>query len=138
LNSFSLSLIDDRYQKELLYASLTSSGINWGERPSKKNKVFKAFPAHKIVKIEEAYQQYLMHQNSETPHSNDTPLYNTYKINEDGDEADFGQMVMYVKKSQVDLERHFAPSVYVSFFSSPIITTLHLIVNKLQVSILKF
>ena len=58
---------------------------------------------------------------------------NTYKINEEGDEVDFDQMALFVGKNKYEIERHFAPSIYINYFSSPITTTLHLIVNKLQV-----
>ena len=36
LNSLSLSMIDDRNQVEILYASITSSSINWGEKLNNK------------------------------------------------------------------------------------------------------
>ena len=48
LNSFSMSLIDDKYKREVLYASVTSSCISWGEKLTNRVKVFKAFPTHQI------------------------------------------------------------------------------------------
>ena len=59
LDSLSLSLIDDRNQIEILHVSVTSSSVNWGEKLTKKNSVFKAFPMHRIEKIEKAYKIYL-------------------------------------------------------------------------------
>ena len=129
LDSLCLSLIDNRNQIEILYASLVGSGVSWGEK--KKNNIFKAYPAYKINRIEEAYQNYLL--NNELRPNDLNESRNTYKINEEGDEVDFDQMALFVGKNKYEIERHFAPSIYINYFSSPITTTLHLIVNKLQV-----
>jgi hypothetical protein len=134
LDSLCLSLIDNRNQIEILYASLVGSGVSWGEK--KKNNVFKAFPAYKINRIEEAYQHFLL--NNELRPNDLNESKNTYKINEEGDEVDFGQMALFIGKSKYEIERHFAPSIYINYFSSSITTTLHLIVNKLQVTIFDF
>ncbi len=59
LNSLGLSLIDDIKKIEILYASVTSSGISWGEKVNKKGKAFKPLANHKIEMIEQAYQKYM-------------------------------------------------------------------------------
>jgi hypothetical protein len=59
LNSLSLSLVDNLKKIEILYASITSSGISWSERIAKKSKAFKPFSNVKIDKIEQAYQKYM-------------------------------------------------------------------------------
>ena len=76
-----MSLIDNINQTEILYMSVTSSSINWGEKPSKKNKVFKAYPTHKIVRIEEEYQKYLMIKDDLS--AKNQISYKNFKINDD-------------------------------------------------------
>ena len=57
LNSVSLSLVDDISQVEIVYMSVTSSSVNWGEK-TKRNKIFKPFQTVHIMRIEEQYQLY--------------------------------------------------------------------------------
>ena len=130
LNSLSLSLIDDRNKQEILFVSITSSGINWGQKLSNKLKVFKAFPTHKIERIETVYQKYLQDVEADTD-------YKTYMIDED-EEVDFERMVLLSGKNELQLQRHFASSVYLNLFNSLIQTTLHLIIHKLQVEFCYF
>ncbi len=138
LNSLSLSLVDDRNQKEILFVSITSSSVNWGE--IKKNNAFKVFPMQKIEKLEQAYLKYLEDKPLASPiASNHSDLalrkefsYKTVSIDEE-DEVDFERMVLYSGKDEITIERHFAPSLYVNYFSSLSQTTLHIIIHKLQI-----
>ncbi|CAF0704730.1 unnamed protein product [Brachionus calyciflorus] len=144
-NSLSLSLIDDIKKIELLYVSLTSSSIDWGEKLNKKAKVFKSFPTYKTEKIEQAYQKYLNTSSQEIQRSASGSLsiksigsnksnysYKTIAIDEQ-DEVDFERMVLFVGKDEIPIERQFAPSLYLNFFTSPLQSTLHLVIHKLQI-----
>jgi len=134
-------LIDDRHQKEILFISITSSSVNWGEIQTKKNNAFKLFPIHRIEKLEQAYLKYLQEKPQlESPiasNYNEQMLkkefsYKTIHI-DDQDEVDFERMVLYSGKDEIPIERHFAPCLYVNYFSSMSQTTLHVIVHKLQI-----
>lgn len=142
LNSLSLSLVDDIRQIEILYLSITSSSINWGEKLNKKLKVFKAFPNYRNEKIEEAYQKYLASASmpASTSSTSISQSDNQTKLDkhkailiDDEDEVDFDRMVLYVGKKEIPIERQYAPSLYVNFFSSVAQKTLHLMIHKLQV-----
>jgi vacuolar protein sorting-associated protein 13A/C len=127
-------LIDNRNKLELLYISITSSSINWGEKLSKKNRVFKAFSVHKTQLIENAYQAYLFANPDKVNKtiSPDNFSYKSIKIDEEY-EVDFERMVILVDKKELPIEREFAPSLYVNFFKSDKQTTLHLMIHKLQI-----
>ena len=127
LKSLSLSLIDDTKQLEIMYMSITSSSINWGEKLNNKVKVFKAFPTHQIERLEEIYQRYLI-----DVEENPEMQFKPYLIDE-SDEIDFSRMVMFTGKKEIPLQRHFAPSLYVNYFKSLNQTNLHLMIHKLQV-----
>jgi len=127
LNSFGLTLIDDRNKTEVLYVSCTSSSINWGQRLDNKVKVFKAFPTHQIERIEAIYQEYLLEVEAGT-----FSEYKTYMLDKN-DEVDFSRMVMYTGKKEIPMQRHFAPSLCVNCFKSVNQTNLHLMVHKLQI-----
>lgn len=140
-NSLGLSLIDDRNQKEILYVSITSSSVNWGEIQTKKNNSFKLFPMHRIEKLEQAYLKFINERPQLTSpiasNYNEHTLikefsYKTIPI-DDQDEVDFERMVLYSGKDEIPIERHFAPSLYVNYFSSLSQTTLHIIIHKLQI-----
>ena len=47
--------------------------------------------------------------------------------------VDFERMLLYDRKMEIPIERHFAPSIYASYFTSATQTNLQLVVNKLQV-----
>jgi len=47
--------------------------------------------------------------------------------------ADFDRMVLYVGKKEIPMERLYAPSVYINYFSALYQTTLYLVVHKLQI-----
>lgn len=111
------------------YLAFFSSSISWGQKFDQSNKVFKAFANHKMEKLEQAYQKHM--QQSESLRSDDFNA-RLVKIDE-GEEADFEQMVLFVGKTRVLLERHHAPSVYVNYFQSPNQTNLHLMINNIQV-----
>lgn len=128
LNSLSLSLIDDKQKLEIVYASITSSSLNWGEKLNNKLKVFKPLPTHIIERIELLYQEYLI----EKEHRQSESWFKNYMIDEQ-DEVDFSRMVMYTGKREVPLERHFAPSLYINYFNSLNQTNLHLMIHKLQI-----
>ncbi len=129
LKNLGLSLIDDKRQIEILYVSITSSGIHWGEKLNNKIKVFKAFPTHKIERIEVVYQKYL-----EEIENNTFTEYKTYMIDEE-EEVDFQRMALFSGKNEIAIERHFAPSIYINYFNSLNQSTLHLMIHKLQVKI---
>jgi hypothetical protein len=120
-------MIDDKRRLEILYVSITSSGINWGEKLSNKIKVFKSFPTHKIERIETVYKIYL-----EELENNTFTEYKTYMLDEE-EEVDFQRMVLYSGKKEIAIQRHFAPSLYINYFKSLNQTTLHLMIHKLQV-----
>ena len=80
LNSVSLSLVDDINQVEIVYMSVTSSSVNWGEKP-KRNKIFKPFPTLQIMCIEEQYQLYQQALSSAVAGTSDKPKQ--YNIGED-------------------------------------------------------
>lgn len=146
LNSLSMSLVDDVNQLEILYASITSSTISWGEKLPNKTKAFKPFPNAKIDRLELAYQKFLQNRDtgsqgltrtsSFVSHSSIStatePSYKTVTL-DDGDEVDFERMVLFVGKKEVSIERQYAPSLYVNYFASPSQTNLHLMIHKLQI-----
>jgi vacuolar protein sorting-associated protein 13A/C len=145
LNSLSLSLVDDVNRVEILYASITSSGISWGEK--NKSKTFKPFDFTRINLLEQAYQNYMEKKDESSSLLNSslarsfenqaalTSAQFSYKIiplNEQ-DGVDFERMILYLGKKEISVERQFAPSLYVSYFGSPSHTNLHLMVHKLQI-----
>lgn len=91
-----------------------------------KYNVFKAFTNYKIEKLEETYQKYLDGGGGTGGSSKIMAL-------DELDDVDFDRMVLYVGKKEIPIERHYAPSVYINFFSSPNQTTLHMMINKIQI-----
>ncbi|RNA17061.1 vacuolar sorting-associated 13A [Brachionus plicatilis] len=134
LTNLGLSLIDDINKTEILYFSLTSSSIDWGERTSKQ-KIFKSFSTHRIEKIEEAYQKYLLSEEENIPKSPSSSLQTKSKLFQidEEDEVDFERMVLYVGKQEIPIERQYAPGLFINLFSSLAQTTVHLVIHKLQI-----
>ena len=119
-----------------------SSSVNWGENLKTKMKTklkpFKAFSSRKTQLLEQQYVKYqeVLQRSAEgealRPDSA-MAKFGFFEIGEE-DQVDFERMVMFVGKKEIPIERHYAPSLYINFFSSRQQTTLHLILHKLQVN----
>jgi hypothetical protein len=145
-----------------LYASLTSSGVSWGEKVSNKTlkveSVLKPFAYYKIAKIEQAYHKYLKEKNEsnlpmKSSLSSRTSFSSNYSISDSsfncqkettnvnhnfvsiGDEeyVDFDKSILKVGKKEIHMERQYPPCLYAIFFSSPTQINLQLIISKLQI-----
>ena len=127
LHSLAVSLIDNIQRKEILYASITSSGIIWETARMDRSRTFyRAMSIRDNLLLEEAYQQY----------------YRSLTVNPETDgrrEVDSGRMLVDFKQGRIYkpkeriLRRSYRSGVELLYESYCNRTLIHARLNKIQV-----
>nr|XP_045626468.1 vacuolar protein sorting-associated protein 13C-like isoform X1 [Procambarus clarkii] len=126
-SSIGLSLVDDIKRKEVVYASLASSGVVWEHRKVK-GKKHRAFTHAQTEVIEKAYQLF---QNQIKAISDVSAVQSCFDLNKTL-EVDFATMTCN-KPFKRKIRRTFQPGIWFQMKTSSHQKQIHLKINSVQI-----
>ncbi|KAL1509353.1 hypothetical protein ABEB36_004107 [Hypothenemus hampei] len=125
LHGFGLSLVNNLTRQEIMYIGIASSGVIW-ETCKANRKRYKPLDTKESTHIENAYQHYMLQQNT-----SDTSISGTVLI-DNKIEIDFELQQMY-KPRKRKIRRTFQTGVWLNMKSSPSQMQLHAKINRVQI-----
>ncbi|CAD5206105.1 unnamed protein product [Bursaphelenchus okinawaensis] len=119
LHGIGISLVNNLHGLEVLYMSMSSSGLIWEHKP--KNR-FKPLTVKVMTDLEQKYQEWILRGKPDE------------KYHVDGTDIDFAHMIMKKKgKSEVSVRRSFQTGFWLQYRQSLHQTQMHLKINHLQI-----
>ncbi|CAG0918881.1 unnamed protein product [Notodromas monacha] len=128
LTDVGLSLVDDKARKEVMYLSVSSSGITWDLQHGP-GKPYKSMAANDTLALERAYGEFIMQQ---AQVQMDGPRLPTKISISRNMTVDFKRMMLWTPSSG-RLRRTFHTGVWIHYASSPHQMSVHVKLHNVQV-----